>query len=242
MADFKTHITASTILGAAYGATGYYVMGVPLPSCLLAGGLCSLSGMLPDLDSDSGIPLRETVGFASAVIPILMLERFVELELSHEEMVLAASLIYLLIRFVIAEIFRRYTVHRGMWHSVPAAISCGLVAYMICSCHDTGLRLFKAFAVTLGFLSHLVLDELWSLEWKRGRWRIKKSAGTALKLWGKSAWGNVSTYGKLVLLVFFAFFADEQIMSRLRRHESNLHRTAGRVWEHLVEPGTTTRR
>jgi len=55
MAGFKTHITVSTLTGIAYGAWGYH-SGAPLETCILAGGLCSVSGMLPDLDSDSGRP------------------------------------------------------------------------------------------------------------------------------------------------------------------------------------------
>ena len=85
---------------------------------MLAGGLCAVSGMLPDLDSDSGVPLRETSMFVAAIVPILMIERFKDLGFSHEAMALAAMLLYLGIRFVAIEFFKRYTVHRGMWHSI----------------------------------------------------------------------------------------------------------------------------
>ena len=54
MAGFKTHITTSSVLGVAYGATARCLYDVPLPTCLLAGGLCGVSGMLPDLDSGPG--------------------------------------------------------------------------------------------------------------------------------------------------------------------------------------------
>ena len=39
-----------------------------------------------------------------------------------------------------------------------------------------------------------MLDEIYAVEWAGGRWRFKSSFGTALKLWGDSAWGNFSTY------------------------------------------------
>ena len=57
MADFKTHISASTMLGVGYGVVGYS-NGMTWDSCVVAAGLCSVSGMLPDLDSDSGGSLR----------------------------------------------------------------------------------------------------------------------------------------------------------------------------------------
>ena len=38
-------------------------------------GVCAASrGMLPDLDSGPGVPLRESVSFAAAVVPMLMIE------------------------------------------------------------------------------------------------------------------------------------------------------------------------
>lgn len=204
MAGFKTHITTSTVLGIGYGAAGY-AMGIPLSSCMVGAGLCSVAGMLPDLDSDSGVPLRETITFVAATIPMLMIDRFQHMGFNPEQMVLAGGLIYLFVRFVIAGVFKRYTVHRGMWHSIPAALSVGLLAFLICSCPDLKVRFFKTGAAVLGFMSHLVLDELYSFEWKRGRWRVKKSLGTALKFWSRrSLWANISTYGKLLFFLVLA--------------------------------------
>ena len=76
MAGFKTHIATSTALGAVYGAAGFVNADIPLPTCLLATGLCSISGMLPDLDSESGVPLRETMAFSAAVMPMLMIRQW----------------------------------------------------------------------------------------------------------------------------------------------------------------------
>jgi hypothetical protein len=229
MADFRTHITTSTLMGIGYGSAGY-AAGLPLSTCMVATGLCSVSGMLPDLDSDSGIPLRECTMFAAAVAPMLMLDRFQQMGLTNETMALAAGLIYLTIRFVVAEVFRRYTVHRGMWHSIPAAVTMGLVAFLVISSEDMTLRLYKTFAVVLGFMIHLILDELWSIEIRRGRLRLKRSFGTAMKFWsGRSTWANVSTYGKLILfaalaasdpVVMRSYFPDESVQPRQATRES----------------------
>lgn len=213
MAGFKTHITTSTVLGVGYGATAHFVFGLPPATCALAGGLCSVSGMLPDLDSGSGVPLRESMAFAAAVVPMLMLPRFQELGLSHEMMALIGGGIYLTIRFGFTWLLKRYTVHRGMWHSLPAAAIAGLAAFLICDCGEMDLRIFKASAVVVGFMSHLLLDEIYSIEWKGGLLRFKKSFGTAIKFWSKSRWANVSTYGKLLLLAAAAF-GDPIMMNR----------------------------
>ena len=69
MPGFKIHISASTTIGIAYGGGAFLLYHQPLETCLLATGLCSVSGMLPDLDSGPGRPLRESVTFAAAVVP-----------------------------------------------------------------------------------------------------------------------------------------------------------------------------
>ncbi len=225
MADFKTHITTSTVIGIGYGAAGHFQLGAPIPTCALAAGLCSVAGMLPDLDSDSGVPVRETMSFAAAVIPMLMMDRFSHFHWTHETMVLAGMVLYLAIRFGVAGIFKKYTVHRGMWHSIPAAATVGLLAFLVCSCDDMTMRWYKAAAVVIGFLSHLLLDELWSIDIRRGRLHFKKSFGTAMKFYSNSMWANVSTYGKLALLLVAASY-DPVIMREFAHKTEKVERTA----------------
>jgi hypothetical protein len=121
MAGFRTHITTSTLLGIGGGAAAFAWYHVPLPSCALAAGLCSVSGMLPDLDSGPGVPLRESTAFAAAVVPMMLLGQMEQLGLSFETIVLLQGGIYLAIRFGLGWLLRHFTVHRGMFHSLPAA-------------------------------------------------------------------------------------------------------------------------
>jgi hypothetical protein len=111
---------------------------------------------------------------------------------------------------------RRYTVHRGMFHSLPAAAIFGQLAFLLTCDSDLRIRLFKAGAVPIGYLSHLVLDELYSLQWYRGRLRLKKSFGTALKMFGHKWWPNLSTYAKLGLLTYVVLF-EPGWMERVRQ-------------------------
>jgi len=216
MAGFQTHITTSSLLGVGYTGVGLY-LGLPIESSLIAGGLCGIGGMLPDIDSDSGIPFRESMGFAAAIVPILMLDRFRELNLNHQQMVLVCGAMYLFVRFGIARLLARYTVHRGMFHSLPAALTFTGVAFLVAGdCNDLQLRYFTASGVFLGVMSHLLLDELYAVEWYRGRWRFKKSFGTALKLWGKSGWANVSAYAKLIVVVLM-ILGEPMVMQRYGR-------------------------
>lgn len=236
MADFKTHIGTSTLVGIGYGAAGY-VAGTPVTTCLLAGGLCSVSGMLPDLDSDSGKPVREMMAFLAAVVPALMLPRFLQMRWNPEQIALAAAGLYLAIRFGVAEVFRRYTVHRGMWHSLPATATVGLLAFLIVSGDSLEIRLFKTGAVVLGFLTHLILDEFWSLDVRRGRLKVKKSFGSALKLWTRrSMWANVSTYGKVIVLIA-AVIGDPYLMNQLGVEQPELPHSPKEWFQRVVDHG-----
>ena len=234
MANFNTHITTSTAIGAIYGIAGHTHWDIPIPTCLVAAGLCSVAGMLPDVDSDSGRPQREVMSFAATVTPMLMIDRFAQLGLSHESMVLAGGCVYILVRFGFGELLQRYTVHRGMWHSIPAAVVAGLVAWLICSCEDVSLRIFKVAAVMIGYITHLVLDELWALRLHRGRLRIRRSFGTALKFFSRHWWPNVSTYGNLLLLGALAF-GDPLIMERYAADPSGVHQMARDWVDHILK-------
>jgi membrane-bound metal-dependent hydrolase YbcI (DUF457 family) len=211
MADFKTHIAFSSVLGGCYGVAGHFYFNLPIETSILGAGLCSVSGMLPDLDSDSGTPVREMSTFAASVIPMLMLPRFEAFACCHEMMVLMAAIVYCTIRFGVVEIFKRYTVHRGMWHSIPACAVCGLLTFLIVADQNLQVRFFKAAAVMLGFFSHLLLDEIWSVNVRIGRLNVKRSFGTAIKFFGKDSWANYSVYGKLIALSLFAF-GDPMLM------------------------------
>jgi membrane-bound metal-dependent hydrolase YbcI (DUF457 family) len=233
VADFKTHMTVSTITGVVLGAAGLRA-GMSYETCIIAGGLCSVSGMLPDLDSNSGRPLREATTLGAAVVPMLMVERFQKCNLSHEWMVVAAGLIYVVIRFLLAEIFRRYTVHRGMWHSIPAAAIVGMVAFLIMQSEDISLRLFKTSAVVIGFMSHLILDEIWSIEYRGGKYNFKSSFGTAIKLWGNNRWANYMTYTKLAVICFMVY-QDAGFMARFGLQHPDVPHTAMELFQVIRE-------
>ena len=205
MADFKTHLGTSSTIGIVYGAAGYFEWGLPASTCMISGALCGLAGMLPDIDSDSGHAQREVLTFTAALMPMLMLHRFAEFNLSHEQMALAAGCVYIIVRFGFGELLRRYTVHRGMFHSLPAAAIAGLITSMVCSCPELPPRFFKVAAVVLGYIVHLLLDELWAIEFYRGRFRFKNSFGTAFKMFSNRWFPNLFTYSMLLGVAALAY-------------------------------------
>lgn len=217
MAGFRMHVSTSAVLGVGYAGVGNIVYGMPLDTSLVAGAMCGFSGMLPDLDSDYGVPLRESMAFTAAIVPMLLMGHFQKLGLSHDGMVLAAVSLYLFVRFGITNMIRRFTVHRGMFHSIPALLIFAGLAFLATGTSPFEARCYKSGGVALGVMSHLMLDEIYAVEWKTGRWRLKKSFGTAIKMWGDDAWSNFSTYAKLAI-VLMLILAQPSVMEQLETH------------------------
>jgi hypothetical protein len=235
MAGFRMHVTTSTVLGCGYAGAGYVMLELPPETAVVGGALCGFAGMLPDLDSDYGVPLRETMAFTAAIAPMLLVGRFQSLALSYDAMVLIAVSMYLFVRFGLTNLIRRRTVHRGMFHSIPAGLIFAGIAFLACGAHDFNVRCYKAGGVLGGFMSHLILDEIYAVEWKGGGWRFKKSFGTALKLFGDDAWANFSTYAKLIV-VFLLILGEPSVMERLEARNPNLANTY-KEWQQRLEAG-----
>jgi hypothetical protein len=170
---------------------------------LIAAGLTTLGGLLPDLDSDSGVPVRELFSVSAAIAPILLFDRVKELcQQSTEQTIVILAATYLFIRYVLAYLFKSFTVHRGMFHSIPALGIAGLATYLIYPSGDVRRRIFLSGAVMIGFLSHLILDEIYSVDFMGARLRLNKYAGSALKVVSKSWLATVTTYLLLALLAW----------------------------------------
>lgn len=206
MASYRGHLTFAGLLGAGYGSLALLEGRWDWRPALIAAGLTTLGGLLPDLDSDSGVPVRELFGFCAAAAPILLFERVKSrCQQSTEQTLVVLSTVYLFIRYLLSYLFKHFTVHRGMFHSVPAVLIAGLTAYLLYPSDDARLRLFLSGAIMLGYLSHLVLDEIYSVDFLGARLHLNKYAGSALKLFSKSWPATLTTYLVLVFLAWRAW-------------------------------------
>jgi hypothetical protein len=203
MASYRGHLTFAGLLGVGYGSLALLEGNWDWGSVLIAAGLTTLGGLLPDLDSDSGVPVRELFSVAAAVTPILLFDRVKSLcQQSTEQTVVVLAAIYLFIRYVLSSLFKSFTVHRGMFHSIPALVIAGLATYLVYPSGDVRRRMFLSGAVMIGFLSHLILDEIYSVDFMGARLRLNKYAGSALKLVSKSWPATLTTYLLLALLAW----------------------------------------
>ena len=205
MAGYKTHITVSGALGVGYGTAGAILGGFSPVEGALAGILTWFSGMLPDLDSASGRPVREVFSLLAAFTPFAMMGHLMEwTHHSYEAATLLAVIVYVTIRYGGQAVLNRTAVHRGMYHSIPAMLITAEIAFLAFRGSSLNVKLLMAGGAAIGFFSHLVLDEIYSVEWSGVHVRLNKFAGSAVKCFGNRLVPNVITYSLLMVLTYAA--------------------------------------
>ena len=112
----------------------------------------------------------------------------------------------LLVRFGLFEIFCRFTVHRGVWHSWLAAAFMTSATVNI-AYHLVGISAWDSWLtgsfVALGYLTHLCLDEIAGVDLLHHR--VKRSFGTALKLFSiASPIASIAMFLGTLALVYLA--------------------------------------
>ncbi|MCE9567951.1 MAG: metal-dependent hydrolase [Planctomycetes bacterium] len=195
----------SSTLGVVYGGIAVQPLGFETDAAILAAGITAIGGMLPDLDSDSGVPVREMFGLAAAVLPMLLLPRFVHSGMTREAILASLLFGYIFVRYVVSRVFKKLSVHRGMYHSIPAMLIAGLVVYLAYHTPNRDLRFLMAGGVMIGFASHLILDEIYSVDFRGAKIVLKSSAGSAIKLSSSSLIATASCYAILGGLGYLAY-------------------------------------
>ncbi|MBI5759521.1 MAG: metal-dependent hydrolase [Planctomycetales bacterium] len=202
MAAYREHITVSGLLGIGYGTAATLGLGFTPVQAALAGFITGIGGMLPDLDSESGRPVREIFSVTAAMAPMVMMSRLLEWGRTTDGAMLLAVLVYVAVRYGGAMVLGIFTEHRGMFHSVPAMLIAAELVFLGYKSDSLRVKLLMGTGVALGFLSHLILDEIYSVQWTGVRVKLKASAGSALKLAGKDFGANVVTFGLLATLTY----------------------------------------
>jgi len=211
MASFKTHITFGLGLGIIFVFLCFLVLLVSDKEfAFFLFLIFALGSIAPDMDSDSGIPFYITFGMLSLVFGFFSGSfLFIVEQLSFWGSVGAGVVGGLFFWGIVGGIFKKFTRHRGMAHSLPASFLFGASCLAIANLfHVSNLEAFLIFVLGfLGYLLHLILDEIYALIDFRGRRiDIKRSLGTALKLFSSKKHLNILIYGVLVFV--FWLYAD----------------------------------
>lgn len=211
MAGYREHVTVSGILGVAYAGAAMFMFGYTLVQASIAAVLTWVAGMLPDLDSESGKPIRELFGLIAALAPLLLMQHVYAMGVQGDRVMLFSLLTYGLVRYGGAFMLAKLTVHRGMFHSIPALLIAAELTFLGYHSNELSVRMLMAVGVGLGFLSHLVLDEMYSVQWDGAKVKLSKSAGSAMKFFGNDALPNGVAMG-LLLCLSYATLVEAEVL------------------------------
>jgi len=199
MANFETHLSGGATLAALAAVIAHgYGWATPVEAlALFAVGL--FASLAPDIDLDHSTAARVfffALGLLLGLFAVFALKPY----FAPLGLALAWLFVWLTVRYPLAAVFGALTVHRGMWHSLAMALTVAL-AVAASAAHLLGQPaplawLAGGFAL-LGYLTHLVLDELASVDLLNRR--VKRSVGSALKPLSLSDWPSSA----LVLVVLF---------------------------------------
>ncbi len=198
MPSFNTHISAGVVLGCA--ALFFTVSNaiLPQPEAFFITVAIAIGAILPDLDSDTSVPFHIASSLFSLAVGALTYIYFKNLLSNNGEIILRVIIAVLVVKFVVSPIIKKLTKHRGIWHSIPAAVIITLGSFRLLQMINLTMkmRLYVAIALGAGYLSHLVLDEGSSLFNFRFLifWSPKQSLGSALKLVVRSKMITVMAY------------------------------------------------
>jgi len=146
--------------------------------------LGTVGSLLPDVDSKSSAPVHVTFSLLSTLMAFVAMFYFADAFTSVAELLLVWLATYLVFRWFVFFLFNRLTDHRGLFHSLPAAalavVATAALAYRLLDLPALDAWMTGCF-VGLGYLVHLLLDELYSLDLFGMRHR--RSFGTALKVY-----------------------------------------------------------
>jgi len=188
MAAFPQHMQFSTVLGVGYTVAAHWWLGYELPHSIVAGGLCSLCGMLPDLDSDSGRPLKEVIPLLAAIGGIVTFHRLGTQ--SPDMRLLLAAATYFIIRYGVSFMIKKWSEHRGMFHSIPAMLIPTLAVFLAWTKRTHSEGFLVSGGVALGYFSHLLLDEIYAVDFHGITIKPNQFSGTAIKLFHPKSWGS----------------------------------------------------
>ncbi|WP_432741144.1 metal-dependent hydrolase [Methylobacter sp. G7] len=202
MANFNTHlfVASAASAGAALIATNVHLItNADIPWLVFLG---IVGGLLPDIDASNSRPVRLLFNVL-ALMGVAAALHTLKDSYAPYLLLLIATGTYLFIRYVMLNLFNSLTVHRGVFHSLLAALFFGLL--MTCISYrllhwDILHAWLNGVFIAFGFIVHLLLDELYSTN--LSNLRMKKSFGTALKLF---SYNNIAASALMTLCTIMLY-------------------------------------
>ena len=205
MASFKAHISFGIVTAIALSVATVTWALAPDEIAPLVFVLTVIGSMLPDIDSDTGKPVKILFAILAVICTFFTFSYLQTDSQINKELVFISLGSGLFVYFIVRYIFKKLTHHRGIFHSIPMAFIMGLLTITAFSKYHFSTASLQIIGVSVvtGYLCHLILDELNSAVNLSGIPFIpKKSLGSALKLTTKSTLPTVIMYFVLIFLLF----------------------------------------
>lgn len=210
--NFVHHMSGGVVAGAACGAAAWKLFGQSPVDAVAIGVLCCASSLLPDIDSPQSRPTELLFGMSGVLAPVFVVQGIGVQRLTPSEIILVALAGYVAVQYIARRLMQRMTVHRGIFHSIPMALVWGAIVYLAFRHASAMTQNIAAAAAVVGFIVHLVIDEMFSFVNFEGiRLAPKQSFGTAFKLFANSPPANIAVYLLLIVLLYFCL-ADAGLM------------------------------
>lgn len=194
----------SVVIGVAYAVVGVLFFDIFLELAFLASAIVVITGMLPDIDAKSSAPARELGGLLAAVAPIALIELYPGVRAGGlARVALVVVCCYFVTRVIVVRLLQRFTVHRGMVHSLPAAIITFEIVYLLFWDLYWYDRLYIGIAGFVGFMSHLVLDASGNIDLLGKALGKAEKKPAALKLVSDRTGATVFMYASMLVLGWF---------------------------------------
>lgn len=205
MANFNTHISVAFVASGIAGLVIYKAGMLTAPEFLMCVVAGTIGGLLPDIDLDHSVPA--TIGFnIVSLLTAFLIVIWLSAQLSLVGLAITWLATYLIMRFGVFNLYSKFTVHRGLVHSIPYL---GIIAMSLVYASFYGFKYgvviswFLGIFLMFGSIIHLLLDEMFSVN--VFGLSVKRSFGTAFKVFDpKQVWWYVGLYAVLAIMVFFA--------------------------------------
>lgn len=177
-----------------------------------------IGSLFPDIDLKTSRPskyFRMFIYFLTTIFVISLLMSFQTEIIEYFEKIpyivvsFVAIITSIFLSYLVIKFFENTMIHRGIVHSVPFGIVSSIVLFEFIQVIKEILNTYNliiniesvliSFIFFIGFITHLVLDEAYSVNLMDAR--LKKSFGTAFKFYDKK-----NKYGTFILWTIIAYY------------------------------------
>jgi len=215
LANFKTHLSVGMTVSVVVSTSTliFYKDIASLSIALNLFILTTIGSLAPDIDAENSIPLKYLFSIFSILSGFFFvfnaqyfyLDELLSVVAFNDNKIISRIIFFifgwLVSHLVLLKLFKLFTRHRGIIHSIPYGIMLSMLIYFLSL--YLGVVVFISFlfsaAFFIGFITHLLLDEIYAVN--LSNLKTKKSFGTAFKVWDKN---NPIGISVVYIIIFLA--------------------------------------